>query len=54
MSKKIILISMCLIFLFSCGRKNDPKFEASLNNETKIFIDSKKFFVISNKNELYQ
>ena len=32
MIKKIILISMCLILLTSCGRKNEPKYEASLNN----------------------
>ena len=28
MTKKIILIFICLILLISCGRKNDPKYEA--------------------------
>ena len=30
MLKKIILVSICLILLVSCGRKNEPKFEATL------------------------
>ena len=29
MTKKIILIFFCLIVLISCGRKNDPKYEAN-------------------------
>tara|TARA_B100001029_G_scaffold123662_1_gene102944 strand:- start:34 stop:150 length:117 start_codon:yes stop_codon:yes gene_type:complete len=28
MKKKIILIFVCLIILISCGRKNEPKYEA--------------------------
>ena len=28
MTKKIILLFVCLIILISCGRKNDPKYEA--------------------------
>ena len=32
MIKKITLITMCLILLTSCGRKNEPKHEVSLNN----------------------
>ena len=32
MIKKVILITMCIILLTSCGRKNEPKYEASLNN----------------------
>jgi len=28
MIKKIILLFVCLIILISCGRKNDPKYEA--------------------------
>tara|TARA_B100001996_G_C18615475_1_gene575546 strand:+ start:78 stop:194 length:117 start_codon:yes stop_codon:yes gene_type:complete len=37
MTKKIILLFVCLIMLVSCGRKNDPKYEA--NNQ---FIIIKK------------
>jgi len=31
MIKKKILIVLCLLFLFSCGKKGDPKYKA--NNE---------------------
>ena len=34
MIKKIILLFVCLIILTSCGRKNDPKYEA--NNQFVI------------------
>ncbi len=37
MTKKIILLFVCLIILVSCGRKNEPKYEA--NN---------KFIIINN------
>ena len=32
MIKKIILLIICLTILMSCGRKNDPKYEASQQN----------------------
>ena len=35
MIKKTILIALCLIFLFSCGKKGDPEYKAKKNN---IFI----------------
>jgi len=44
MYKKVILISMCLILLVSCGRKNEPKFEASLDNNDLILKDLNKIF----------
>jgi len=28
MIKKIILITLCLFFLFSCGKKADPEYKA--------------------------
>ena len=30
--KKIILIVLCLFFLFSCGKKADPEYKAEKNN----------------------
>jgi hypothetical protein len=35
MIKKKILIILCLFFLFSCGKKDDPEYQAKKNN---IFI----------------
>ena len=35
MKKKIILAVLCLLFLFSCGKKGDPEYKAKKNN---IFI----------------
>ena len=32
MIKKLILISIFCILLFSCGKKEDPKYEAIKNN----------------------
>ena len=54
MFKNIILISMFLLLLISCGRKNDPKYEASLNNSIIIFNDFDKVFNMPNENEIYQ
>ena len=54
MIKKITLITMCLILLTSCGRKNDPKYEASLNNSVIIFNDFDKVFKMPKENEIYQ
>ena len=36
MTKKTILITMCIFFLFSCGKKGDPEYKAEKNN---IFIN---------------
>ena len=54
MIKKIILIAMCLILLTSCGRKNDPKYEASLNNNVLKLSDINNIFKMPEKNEIYQ
>ena len=37
MIKKVILISICLILLTSCGRKNELENEVSLNNNVIAF-----------------
>ena len=54
MLKNLLLISMCLVFLISCGRKNDPKFEAFLNNNAMFLKDINKVFKMPKKNEIYQ
>ena len=54
MFKKVILIFMCLILLFSCGRKNDPKYEASINNNVMIFKDLSNISKMTKINEIYQ
>ena len=51
MIKKITLITICLILLTSCGRKNEPKYEASLNNNVMKFNN---VFEMPNKDEIYQ
>ena len=53
MIKKITLITMCLILLTSCGRKNEPKYEASLNNNVMKF-NFNNVFEMPNKDEIYQ
>jgi len=35
MIKKVILILVCFVILFSCGRKGDPKYQA---NQYKIIM----------------
>ncbi len=35
MIKKTILIMICFIILFSCGRKGDPEYQS---NQSKIII----------------
>ena len=35
MIKKTILITLCIFFLFSCGKKGDPEYKVKKNN---IFI----------------
>jgi len=54
MIKKITLITMCLILLTSCGRKNDPKYEASLNNSILKLNNFNNVFKLSKKDEIYQ
>ena len=54
MIKKVTLITMCLILLTSCGRKNDPKYEASLNNNILKFDNINNVFKLPKKNEIYQ
>ena len=54
MIKKITLITMCLILLISCGRKNDPKYEASLNNNVFKSNNFNNVFKMSKKDEIYQ
>jgi len=54
MIKKITLITMCLILLTSCGRKNEPKYEASLNNNVMKFNNFNNVFKMSKKDEIYQ
>ena len=44
MIKKLILICMCLILLTSCGRKNEPKYEASLNKNVMSYNNLKNVF----------
>ena len=54
MIQKIILISMCLILLISCGRKNEPKYEASLNYNTMNFYNFYNVLKMPKKDEVYQ
>jgi len=32
MTKKTILLVLCLFFLFSCGKKGDPEYKVEQNN----------------------
>ena len=54
MIKKITLITMCLILLTSCGRKNEPIYEASLNNNAMELNNFNKVFKMPKKDEIYQ
>ena len=54
MIKKLTLITICLILLTSCGRKNDPKYEASLNNNVMKFNNFKNVIKMPKKDEIYQ
>ena len=54
MIKKVTLITMCLILLTSCGRKNEPKYEASLNNNVLKFNNINNVFKMPKKNEIYK
>ena len=54
MIKKITLITMCLILLTSCGRKNEPKYEASLNKNGMKLNNFDNIFKMPKKNEIYQ
>ena len=54
MFKKITLIIICLILLTSCGRKNEPKYEASLNNNVMKFYNVNNVFKMPKKDEIYR
>ena len=54
MIKKVTLLAMCLILLTSCGRKNDPEYEESLNNNFLKFNNINNVFKMPKKNEIYQ
>ena len=54
MIKKITLITICLILLTSCGRKNEPKYEASLNNNVMKLNNINNLFKMPKKDEIYQ
>ena len=54
MFKKIILICICLIVLVSCGRKNEPKYEASLNDKAMVLKNPDNIFKMPKKDEIYQ
>ena len=45
---------MFLLLLISCGRKNDPKYEASLNNNVMKFNNFNYVFKMPKKDEIYQ
>ena len=38
MKKKIILTLLCLLFLFSCGKKGDPEYKAKINSSITLSI----------------
>ena len=38
MKKKTIVTFLCLLFLFSCGKKGDPEYNAKINNSIKLEI----------------
>ena len=54
MIKKITLITICLTLLISCGRKSEPKYEASINNDYISFNFVNKIILMPKKNEIYQ
>ena len=54
MIKKITLITICLILLTSCGRKNEPKYETSLNYNVMNFYNYNNVFKILKEDEIYQ
>ena len=35
MSKKILIIILCLYFVTACGRKGDPEYQSELRNNIK-------------------
>ena len=40
MSKKILIIILCLYFVVACGRKDDPEYKSELsNNIQKVLWD---------------
>ena len=47
MIKKVTLIAICIILLSSCGRKNEPKYEALIDDSRGYFYQS-NFYSIKN------
>ena len=45
---------MCLILLTSCGRKNEPKYEASLNNNVMKLNNFNSVIKMPKKDEIYK
>ena len=38
MSKKILIIILCLYFVASCGRKGDPEYKSEINKKVKKLL----------------
>ncbi len=38
MKKKIIISLICLVFLFSCGKKGDPEYKVEISKSIKLYI----------------
>tara|TARA_B100000989_G_scaffold43454_1_gene27677 strand:+ start:74 stop:190 length:117 start_codon:yes stop_codon:yes gene_type:complete len=38
MSKKILIIMLCLYFVAACGRKGDPEYKSELSNNIKKIL----------------
>ncbi len=45
--RKVFIISVCIILLVSCGRKNEPKYEALIDDSRGYFYQS-NFYSIKN------
>ncbi len=52
MFNKIILILICLILLQSCGKKNEPKYQASFNNNVMHSNKINNIFKMPELNEI--
>ena len=38
MTKKILIIILCLYFVAACGRKGDPEYRSELSNNIQIVL----------------
>ena len=54
MIKKVTLITICIILLSSCGRKNEPKYEVSLNSNVIKLNNINNVLKIPKKDEIYR